>query len=89
MADYAFTTTWQIAAPVAPIWAALTAVERWPQWWRGVEDEPAGPAGAPVFRLEPRCGDGLGPRRLASPVNGHTCGVLMLSEAPLPLRGLR
>jgi uncharacterized protein YndB with AHSA1/START domain len=37
MADYAFTTTWQIAAPVAPIWAAISAVERWPQWWRGVE----------------------------------------------------
>jgi len=37
MADYAFTTIWQIAAPVAPIWTAITAVERWPQWWRGVE----------------------------------------------------
>lgn len=37
MADYAFTTLWQIPAPVAPIWAAITAVERWPQWWRGVK----------------------------------------------------
>lgn len=37
MADYAFTTLWLIPAPVAPIWAAITAVERWPQWWCGVE----------------------------------------------------
>lgn len=37
MADYAFTTIWQIAAPIAPIWTAITEVERWPQWWRGVE----------------------------------------------------
>jgi len=36
-ADYAFTTLWQIPAPVAPIWTAITEVERWPQWWRGVE----------------------------------------------------
>ncbi len=32
MADYAFTTLWQIPAPVAPIWTAITEVERWPQW---------------------------------------------------------
>lgn len=37
MADYAFTTIWHFAAPVAPIWTAITEVERWPQWWRGVE----------------------------------------------------
>ncbi|MGB9634482.1 MAG: SRPBCC family protein [Chloroflexaceae bacterium] len=37
MADYSFTTIWHIAAPVAPIWAAITDVERWPRWWRGVE----------------------------------------------------
>jgi uncharacterized protein YndB with AHSA1/START domain len=37
MADYACTTLWQIPAPVAPIWTAITEVERWPQWWRGVE----------------------------------------------------
>ncbi|MFQ3662497.1 MAG: SRPBCC family protein [Chloroflexaceae bacterium] len=37
MADYSFTTIWQIAAPVAPVWTAITEVERWPRWWRGVE----------------------------------------------------
>lgn len=37
MADYAFTTIWRVAAPVMPVWMAITDVERWPQWWRGVE----------------------------------------------------
>jgi hypothetical protein len=37
MADYAFTTIWHVAAPVAPVWMAITETERWPQWWRGVE----------------------------------------------------
>jgi hypothetical protein len=36
MADYAFATLWQVPAPVAPIWTAITEVERWPQRWRGV-----------------------------------------------------
>lgn len=48
-AHYSFTTIWQLAAPVAPIWTAITEVERWPQWWRGVEA---------VVRL--RRGDSLG-----------------------------
>ena len=37
MAHYSFTTIWRFAAPIDPIWTAITAVERWPQWWRGVE----------------------------------------------------
>ena len=37
MAHYSFTTLWRLDAPVAAVWTALTAVERWPQWWRGVE----------------------------------------------------
>ena len=37
MAHYSFTTIWRFAAPLDPIWTAITAVERWPQWWRGVE----------------------------------------------------
>lgn len=24
---------WRIAAPVGPVWAALTQPESWPQWW--------------------------------------------------------
>lgn len=37
MADYAFTTIWRLDAPIAAIWTAITEVECWPQWWRGVE----------------------------------------------------
>ncbi len=37
MARYEFTTIWQFDAPVAAVWTAITEVERWPQWWRGVE----------------------------------------------------
>ena len=37
MADYSFTTIWRLDAPLPAIWTAITEVERWPQWWRGVE----------------------------------------------------
>lgn len=37
MADYTFTTIWRVDAPLPAIWTAITEVERWPQWWRGVE----------------------------------------------------
>lgn len=37
MTHYSFTTLWRLDAPVAAIWTAITEVERWPQWWRGVE----------------------------------------------------
>ncbi|MEZ4768960.1 MAG: SRPBCC family protein [Caldilineales bacterium] len=37
IARYDFTTIWQVDAPLAPIWTAIAEVERWPEWWRGVE----------------------------------------------------
>jgi uncharacterized protein YndB with AHSA1/START domain len=37
MAHYSFTTTWRLTAPIAAVWTAIVEVERWPQWWRGVE----------------------------------------------------
>jgi len=49
MAHYSFTTLWRLDAPVAAVWTAVTEVERWPQWWRGVEAvvqlRPGDPAG--------------------------------------------
>lgn len=49
MAEYSFTTTWRFQAPVERVWSAVTDVERWPQWWRGVEAvtrvSPGGPLG--------------------------------------------
>src|SRR3954462_13397181 len=37
MADYRFLTTWCLDAPIQPVWDAIHASERWPQWWKGVE----------------------------------------------------
>ena len=51
MADYSFTTIWRLDAPVAAIWTAITEVERWPLWWRGVEA---------VVQLRPGDATGLG-----------------------------
>lgn len=33
MADYIWTSTWEIDAPVARVWAALSHPEDWPRWW--------------------------------------------------------
>jgi uncharacterized protein YndB with AHSA1/START domain len=37
VADYAFLTTWLLESPREPVWDAIYAQERWPEWWRGVE----------------------------------------------------
>jgi hypothetical protein len=37
MADYRFLTTWLVAAPIERVWDAIYAIERWPDWWDGVE----------------------------------------------------
>jgi hypothetical protein len=38
MADYSFLTTWLLDSPREPVWEAIYAQERWPEWWRGVEE---------------------------------------------------
>lgn len=37
MADYRFLTTWLVDAPIDPVWEVIYAIERWPEWWRGVQ----------------------------------------------------
>ena len=37
MAEYRFLTTWVVDAPIDRVWEAIYAIERWPEWWRGVE----------------------------------------------------
>jgi len=38
MANYSFLTTWLLESPREPVWEAIYAQERWPEWWRGVEE---------------------------------------------------
>ncbi len=37
LAEYRFLTTWLLDAPLEGVWEAVHDVERWPEWWRGVE----------------------------------------------------
>lgn len=36
MPEYRFLTTWCLEAPREPVWDAIYASERWPEWWPGV-----------------------------------------------------
>ena len=36
-AAYRLLTTWCLDAPREDVWEAIHRVERWPDWWRGVE----------------------------------------------------
>jgi hypothetical protein len=38
MAEYSFLTTWLLDSPREPVWEAIYDQERWPAWWRGVEE---------------------------------------------------
>lgn len=38
MAEYEFLTTWLIEAERQRVWDAVYDSERWPEWWRGVEE---------------------------------------------------
>jgi hypothetical protein len=51
MAQYSFLTTWILAAPRDAVWDAIYEIERWPEWWRGVEK---------VEKLESGDGNGVG-----------------------------
>jgi polyketide cyclase/dehydrase/lipid transport protein len=50
-ASYRFLTTWCLDAPREDVWEAIYEIERWPEWWRGVEI---------VEKLEDGADDGLG-----------------------------
>jgi uncharacterized protein YndB with AHSA1/START domain len=38
VAEYSFLTTWLLDAERERVWEAIWESERWPQWWRGVEE---------------------------------------------------
>ncbi len=37
MASYEFHTVWTVAAPLEAVWDVIFDAERWPEWWRGIE----------------------------------------------------
>ena len=37
MASYRFHTVWTVAAQLETVWDVIFDAERWPEWWRGVE----------------------------------------------------
>ena len=49
MAEYRFLTTWLLDSPRESVWEAIYDQERWPSWWRGVEEaeelKPGEPSG--------------------------------------------
>jgi len=51
MAQYDFVTIWHVDAPVEQVFDALSASEKWPEWWQGVEA---------VEELAPGDADGVG-----------------------------
>jgi uncharacterized protein YndB with AHSA1/START domain len=38
VAEYSFLTTWLLDSPREPVYDAIYDQERWPSWWRGVEE---------------------------------------------------
>jgi uncharacterized protein YndB with AHSA1/START domain len=38
MAEYRFLTTWLLEADRERVWEAIYDSERWPEWWKGVEE---------------------------------------------------
>ncbi|RQR58362.1 polyketide cyclase [Burkholderia sp. Bp9125] len=37
MAEYRFSTTWRVDAPLAAVWHAIYEADRWPVWWKSAE----------------------------------------------------
>jgi hypothetical protein len=54
MAEYHFTSTWRVPAPIERVWEEIIHAERWPSWWKYV---------ARVEELEPGAADGVGKRQ--------------------------
>ena len=38
MPAYEFITVWRVKAPLDRVWNEIYYSERWPEWWRGVEE---------------------------------------------------
>lgn len=38
MSAYEFATIWRIKAPLDKVWNEIYHSEKWPEWWRGVEE---------------------------------------------------
>jgi uncharacterized protein YndB with AHSA1/START domain len=51
VADYRFLTTWLLDCPREKVFEAVHDQERWPEWWRGMEE---------AVELRPGNGDGVG-----------------------------
>jgi hypothetical protein len=38
MTRYALVSVWRIPAPLIGVWEAFLEFDRWPEWWRGLEE---------------------------------------------------
>ena len=38
MPSYEFITVWRVKAPLDKVWSEIYYSEKWPEWWRGVEE---------------------------------------------------
>jgi uncharacterized protein YndB with AHSA1/START domain len=38
MSAYEFVTVWNVAAPITTVWDEIYNSQRWPAWWKGVEN---------------------------------------------------
>src|SRR6188474_2471780 len=82
-AAYRFLTTWVLDAPQERVFDAIHEVERWPEWWHGVES---------VERLDGGVSDGVGSvyRHRWRSILPYTVGFDMETsriERPLVLEG--
>jgi hypothetical protein len=72
--SYTFISRWQLRAPVQEIWETIRDSEKWPEWWKGVDD---------VTEIEPGDEAGIGSVRkytLSSPAKYKLCFNLQLTE---------